>query len=248
MLNQRLEAILTLVNQQRKVSVADLAQRLDVSLVTMRKDLTTLEEQGLLRRHHGYALANDPDNLNFRLAQNYEVKSRIAVAAADLVPDQATIMIESGSTCALLAARLGEQGKRVTLITNSYYIADYVAEYSNLTVFVLGGRYQANAQVTVGPLTQELLKQFHVTQLFAGTDGFDPQWGFSSRDIQRNDIVRAMATQAETVTLLTDSTKFAQPSLVRQFTFDQVDRVITDRQVNEPTAVLLNHRVTLNLV
>jgi len=248
MLTERLERILQVVNQEHKVSVAKLAQDLEVSLVTMRKDLTTLENQGLLRRQHGFAMVNHPDNLNARLAENYEVKLQIATAAANRVADNATIMIESGSTCALLAATLGEQGKRVTIVTNSYYIADYVADYANLAVFVLGGRYQATAQTVVGPLTQQMLAHFHVGQLFVGTDGYDPQTGFSDRDINRNEIAQAMAQRADNVTVLTDSSKFQGPSLIHQFTTDQVDCLITDMALSQRMAVQLGTTMQVQLV
>ncbi|WP_056962688.1 DeoR/GlpR family DNA-binding transcription regulator [Levilactobacillus spicheri] len=248
MLNSRLEEILKVVNRQRKVAVTELARQLRVSVVTVRKDLTTLEDQGLLRRQHGFAVVNNPDNLNYRLAQHYEAKSRIARAAADLVADGATIMIESGSACALLAATLGEQGKHVTIVTNSYYIADYVANYPTLAVFVLGGRYQGTAQVVVGPLTQQMLTAFHVAQLFVGTDGYDHANGFSSRDIMRNEVAQAMARRAETVTVLTDSSKFQGASLMHQFALNEVDRVITDDSLSDAVARDLRAQTTLQLV
>lgn len=248
MLNQRLENILKLVNQAQKISVNALATQLDVSVVTIRKDLTLLESRGLLRREQGVAVVNQPDNLNFRLAQHYDAKQRIALAAAELVADDSTIMIESGSTCALLAAALGDQQKHVTIITNSYYIANYVAQYPFLEVFVLGGQYQPTAQVGVGPLTQQLLMNFHVQHLFVGTDGYEAMTGFSSRDIQRNEVVQAMATRADQLTILTDSTKFQRPSLIHQFRLDQVTRVITDTALAPSVATALKARVTLQTV
>lgn len=248
MLNQRLEAILRLVTDRQRVSVAELAKQLDVSVVTVRKDLTTLEQQGLLQRQHGFAVVNHPDNLNARLAQHYETKERIATLAAAAVTDDSTIMIESGSTCALLAATLGEQGKHVTIVTNSYYIANYVKDYPTISVFVLGGQYQPVSQVGVGPLTLQLLTAFHVEQLFAGTDGFDAQQGFSDRDVQRNQVVQAMAAQAATVTILTDSSKFTRPSLIHQFSLTQVDQVITDKQLAPETVRLLRQQLQLQMV
>lgn len=76
MKKNRSESILEFVNQHHQVAVSELAAAFDVSLVTIRKDLTTLEEKGLLKRHHGMATVNDSDDLNYRLAQNYEVKQK----------------------------------------------------------------------------------------------------------------------------------------------------------------------------
>ncbi|MFD1671089.1 DeoR/GlpR family DNA-binding transcription regulator [Agrilactobacillus yilanensis] len=245
-MNKRIDDLLQIVNQQQKIEVNELAQQLNVSKVTIRKDLTALEKKGLLRRQHGYAVINNPNDLNYRLAQNYEVKLKIAQAAADMVQDQATIMIESGSTCALLAEALGKQGKHVTIITISYFIANYVAQYTNLDVFVLGGKYQPDAQVVVGPLAKAVLANFRVTNLFIGTDGFDPTAGFFGNDIMRTDTVQAMAANAQKLIILTDATKFTQPSLVHQFSLPEVDTVITDQSLPAATAaVLAKNEVTV---
>ena len=167
-MNQRNEQLLEIVNQRKKVEVNELASLLEVSKVTIRKDLTELENRGLLQRQHGFAIINNPNNLNFRLAQNYDIKHKIAEAAATLVQDNETIMIESGSTCALLAEELGKSGKHVTIITISFFIANYVRNYDNITVYTLGGQYQSDAQVAVGPLTKTMLANFHTEKLFLG--------------------------------------------------------------------------------
>lgn len=99
----RLEKIIQLVFQKKKIDVNTLSEQLQVSKVTIRKDLDKLESKGLLRRVHGYAVLNSGDDLNVRLSYNYNIKRRIAEKAAELVQDNDTIMIESGSTCALLA-------------------------------------------------------------------------------------------------------------------------------------------------
>ncbi|ANK58893.1 DeoR family transcriptional regulator [Loigolactobacillus backii] len=239
---KRTEQLLEIVNQRKKINVSELAQLLNVSKVTVRKDLTLLEQHGLLQRKHGFAIINNPDDLNYRLAQNYDTKRQIAVKAANLVHDNETIMIESGSTCALLAEELGKQGKHVTIVTISYFIANYVEKFANLDIFLLGGKYQANSQVVVGPLTKKALVDFHVAKLFIGTDGFDPKQGFFGNDIMRTDTVQAMAANAEQLIILTDSSKFSGPSLIRQFTLDEVSRVITDNQLPAATTTLLEQR------
>lgn len=231
MSTKRSDKLLEIVNQKQKIAVNDLSDMLNVSKVTIRKDLSDLEKKGLLVRKHGYAIINDPTKLNYRLAQNYDVKQQIAQAAASLVGEQETIMVESGSTCALMVQELGRQKRHVTVITNSYFIADYVADYSNITVFVLGGKYQAEAEVVVGPLAKSVLANFHVDKLFVGIDGFDPQRGFFCRDIMRADIVEAMVQNANKVIILSDSSKFARYSLVKLSGFEQTNMVITDDSI-----------------
>lgn len=239
-MNQRNEQLLEIVNQRKKVEVNELANLLEVSKVTIRKDLTELENRGLLQRQHGFAIINNPNNLNFRLAQNYDIKHKIAEAAATLVQDNETIMIESGSTCALLAEELGKSGKHVTIITISFFIANYVRNYDNITVYTLGGQYQSDAQVAVGPLTKTMLANFHTEKLFLGIDGFDRNYGFYGNDIMRTDTVHAMADNADKTYILTDSSKFELTSTVHQLPFQQVDTVITDNQLSKEAHRVLN--------
>jgi len=241
MAHERREQIIQIVNQQRKVAVTELARTTGVSLVTIRKDLTELEAEGLLIRQHGFAMINNPNDLNYRLAQHHVQKTRIARAAAELVADKSTIMIESGSACALLAETLGQQEKHVTIVTNSTYIANLAASYPNLTLFVLGGQYQPESQVTVGALTKQLLQSFHVEQLFVGTDGFDPAAGFTGADIQRTEVVQEMAHRAEQLIVLTDASKFKRPSLIHQFSLPDVSTVITDDSVTAGVMMVLRH-------
>ncbi|RRK11465.1 DeoR/GlpR transcriptional regulator [Lactiplantibacillus garii] len=248
-MNQRNEQLLQLVNQHKKIEVNRLADLLQVSKVTIRKDLTQLENRGLLRRQHGFAIINNPNNLKFRLAQNYDTKRQIAHAAAQLVADNETIMIESGSTCALLAEELAQSKKNVTIITISFFIANYVRDYHNVKVNVLGGEYQSEAQVAVGPITKAVLTNFHTSKLFVGVDGFDGTYGFYGNDIMRADTCQAMAANADQTYILTDSSKFSTRSTVRQLALDQVYEVITDDQLPTTAAQQLrDHHLKLQTV
>ena len=118
-MTDRQTKVLEIVTQQKKVEVAALSEMLGVSQVTIRKDLDALESMDLLVREHGYATVGNMSDIWNRLAVRYDVKQKLAQAAADLVSDGETIMIESGSSCALLAACLSETKKEVTIITNS---------------------------------------------------------------------------------------------------------------------------------
>ena len=118
-MNDRHTKIVEIVNKAVKIEVNSLADMLGVSSVTIRKDLDQLEMKGLLSREHGYAVRRNEDDINNRLAIRYETKVRIAKAAAAMVSSGETIMIESGSSCALLAGELARSDKDITIITNS---------------------------------------------------------------------------------------------------------------------------------
>ncbi|MGT2722434.1 DeoR/GlpR family DNA-binding transcription regulator [Streptococcus porcinus] len=236
----RLEKIIQLVSDHKRIDVNSLSKHLGVSKVTVRKDLDKLESKGLLHREHGYAVLNSGDNLNVRLSYNYNIKRKIAEKAAELVQDNDTIMIESGSTCALLAEVLCQTKRNIKIITNSCFIANFLRQYDSCQIILLGGNYQPNSEVTVGPLLKQMVDLFHVDRVFAGTDGFSPKIGFMCKDMMRCESVQYMADAAEETIILTDSSKFLKASLVQQLSLERVGRVITDQNLDKESQQLLN--------
>ena len=161
-MNNRQARIIELLEEEKRIEVTRLSQLLKVSQVTIRKDLDVLETNGIVKREHGYAALNDSDDINLRLAYKFETKQKIAKAAANLVQDGQTVMIESGSSCALLAQELATTKKDITIITNSAFIAGYIRKISNVSIILLGGQYQNESQVMVGPLVAECAHNFFV--------------------------------------------------------------------------------------
>lgn len=229
----RSEEIIKIVSDAKKIEVNKLAQLLDVSNVTIRKDLDKLEEKGIINRQHGFAVINNTDDINFRLAKNYDLKRKIALKAAENILDGDVIMIESGSTCALLAEELAFNRKNITLITNSVFIANYVRKSDAIKVILLGGEYQSNSQVNVGPLIKKVVDEFYVDKLFIGIDGFDEVRGFRSNDIDRSDTTHLMSAAAKEVIILTDASKFQQNGTVTEFSFSEISKVYTDGSISD---------------
>ena len=229
----REEEILAIVSKKKKIEVNELSERLNVSKVTIRKDLDKLESRGLLHRQHGYALLNNMDDINYRLAQNYDLKRKIALEASKIVADGEVIMIESGSTCALLAEELAFNRNDITIITNSCFIASYVRKAETVKVILIGGEYQKESQVNVGPLVKQVINEFYVDKIFVGIDGFDKRRGFTGSDITRCDTTRMLATAAEQTIVLTDSSKFSQNGVVSEFAFSEISQVFTDGKIEK---------------
>lgn len=232
-MNNRQARIIELLEEEKRIEVTRLSQLLKVSQVTIRKDLDVLETNGIVKREHGYAALNDSDDINLRLAYKFETKQKIAKAAADLVQDGQTVMIESGSSCALLAQELATTKKDITIITNSAFIAGYIRKISNVSIILLGGQYQNESQVMVGPLVAECVRNFFVDILFAGTDGYVSGNGFTGNDFMRAQAVRDMARQAREVVLVTDSSKFTKTGVVALVDLHQISKVITDQGIPE---------------
>lgn len=227
-IDARLSRILELVIDQGRVEVAELSDQLGVSQVTVRKDLDRLEARGLVARSHGYATVASADDLSGRLAYHYDIKTRIAAAAAQSVAEGEIVMIESGSCCALLADRLASTRRGVTIVTNSAFIAEFIRKSPYANVVLLGGNYQNESQVVVGPLTRAAAAGFHVSKLFIGIDGFTAAGGFTGKDHLRAETVQDMAASADSVIVLSESAKFTRQGVVPLLGPEHVRAVYTD--------------------
>lgn len=238
-MNERHAKILDLLTEYKKIEVTRLSKLLNVSQVTIRKDLDQLEATGILIREHGYAKLNESDDINNRLAYRYDIKQKIAIKAADMVKNGETIMIESGSCCALLALEIAKNKHDVTIITNSAFIADYIRKMGQVKIILLGGEYQNESQVMVGPITKKCVETFFVDKLFIGTDGFSEKSGFTGNDFMRGETVKDMVKQANKVIVVTDSDKFGRVGLVKLIETNEVSYVITDNKIPKTSETYL---------
>ncbi len=177
--------------------VADLATRLRVSEVSVRKSLNELEKQGLVRRYHGEARLYDGDDIPFRMHVHYAEKQAIAARAADLVSEGDTILLEAGSAIAMFAQRIRD--------ARSF-------RGSKAKVIVLGGLYQEESESLVGPSVCEAIGGIGFSRAFLGISGYTFANGFMLNDMGRADVSRAIIARAALcgakTWILTDSSKF----------------------------------------
>ncbi len=235
----RANRILSILSERKKIDVSELAAVLQVSQVTARKDLDALEAKGFIRRVHGFAELNTTDHISSRLAYHYEEKRRIAECAAELVRSGDTVMIESGSCCAILADLLAKKCSSLTIVTNSAFIAEYVRSCQHIQVVLLGGIYQHDAQCLVGPMLRENAANYHVRYFFIGTDGWSERFGFTNKDPLRAQAVRDMSCACDEMVVLTESEKFASVGTVPLNVKEQPRYVITDAALPEQERDLL---------
>ncbi|MDR3123903.1 MAG: DeoR/GlpR family DNA-binding transcription regulator [Treponema sp.] len=231
--------ILEMVSSRQKLEVSVLAKLLGVSKVTVRKDLAELEQMGVLRREHGYAVIGAVDDIGRRLAYHYDLKKRIAQAAAQIVADGETVMIESGSCCALLAEELANTKREITIITNSAFIANHIRHAFHAKIILLGGDYQGEAQVVTGPIAIKCAEDFFTDKFFIGADGFTEKFGFTGRDHLRAVTVQGIAKQARQVMVLTESEKFHHQGVVGLVRIADITAVYTDDHIPPETEDLL---------
>ena len=185
------------------------------------------------RSREDLARANELQAEIFHGISRGEPAERLLLKAIESMAlrDGDTVMIENGSCCALLAAELASQGRDVTIVTNSAFIAAYVRDAASVQTVLLGGIYQKDAQTTVGPMVRQCVEGFFVDLLFVGTDGFSERTGFTNCDQMRAQAVRDMASHAERVVILTESEKFGRHGTVPLALGEKDVCVITDDRI-----------------
>ncbi|MBN1791952.1 MAG: DeoR/GlpR transcriptional regulator [Bacteroidales bacterium] len=231
MLNERQSKILQLLDRDSQTSVRELAVLLGVSSVTIRQDLNFLEGEGLLKRIHGGAVMKDADDIANRLGINYEKKLRIARKVATYIHDGETILIESGSTNALLARELLK--KNVTIITTNVYIARQFRKKEQARIILLGGMYQHESESLVGKITRYCIDQINYDKAFIGVDGYTSKTGFTLRDLFRADISSYIIKKSKEVFVVTDSSKFGKSELTNICNACDIHHVATDSDLDK---------------
>ncbi|WP_160679030.1 DeoR/GlpR family DNA-binding transcription regulator [Clostridium sp. C8-1-8] len=237
-MNERQMKIFEILSKSPAVSVKELSIQLNVSEVTIRKDLSSLENEGLLKRTHGGAVQMSSDSIEKRIMFKYEEKLKIAKQAAKLVKEGETVLIEAGSTNALLAKELSNKD-RVHIITNSLYIANTLKSNRNVKVTLLGGELQEEAETMVGPLTKLCLSMLAVNKAFIGMDGFSEKLGFTCGDFLRAEVAKEMCYRAENIIILAEASKFNNVGMTSVVDLSKVSIVITNDGIDESKTNIL---------
>ncbi len=214
-----------------QVDVNALSKELGVSEVTIRNDLTKLEEKKMLIRARGGAIKLDGVGKDFHLAdknkQHYQEKQRIGQAAAALVEDNDTIILDSGTTTIEIAKHLSHI-KNLTVITNALNVANEVASYDNTTVIIPGGVLRKNSLSLIGAAAGESFKNYFCDKLFLAVDGFSTAHGLSTPNVDEAHLNRIMIEISKKVIVVSDSSKFLRRSLALIAPVSKVDTVVTD--------------------
>lgn len=218
-----------------RVDVAELAVALDVSLETVRRDLTALERSGVLRRVHGGAipaeLMRHEPALAVRAAEHTGEKRRVAAAALGELEGASTVLIDAGSTTAMLAELL-PVGRDLVVVTNSVPIAMSLATRADLTLHLLGGRVRQRTLATVDAAALASLADLCVDVAFLGTNGVSVARGFTTADPAEAAVKRAMVGAARRAVVLADSSKVDDDQLARFATASEIEAVVLDSAVD----------------
>lgn len=235
---ERRQLILDAVVDGRSAGVVELASRLEVSEMTVRRDLARLAREGKLTRVRGGAIGV-PDEPPFTqiAVERLPQKERIGRAAAALVTDGQTVMVDIGTTTLQLARHL--RGRKVTVITSNLAVVDVLFPDPAVELVVLGGIVRRNYRSLVGMLAEDALRQLRADVSFLGASGIREDLSVMDSTIVEVPIKRAMIAAAERTVLLVDAAKFGMHGSVRVCSADDLDAVVTDAPAAHPGVATL---------
>jgi DeoR family transcriptional regulator of aga operon len=230
----RRSQILELIDKYGQVKVSDLSKMYNVSEVTIRNDLTQLEEKGLLIRARGGAfrahrVALD-HTLNVKIKKNQNEKQAIGKAAAALINDGETIILDSGTTTMEVARNLGTF-KELTVITNALNIAIELTQFPQIKLIIPGGFLRDKSLSLIGPIAENSIRNYYCDKFFIGVDGIDARYGISTPNADEAHLNKSMIDISREVIVVTDSSKFLKRSFAFIANSSSIDVVITDNGI-----------------
>lgn len=247
LVEERRRRIIELVEQAGRVTVDDLSKRFNISAVTIRGDLEALAQAGQLTRSHGGAVpaivTRMDTPLNIKEARRLAEKRRIGKAAARLINDGETIILDSGSTTAEIARQIRQRSWRsLTVITNALNIALELNGLSGVRVMMLGGMLRSSAYSLTGPDAEQALKRLSADRLFLGVDGLDPEVGVTTPDPEEATLNALMVRVSRETIAVLDGTKLGQRSLSVIVPVEALRTVITDTSAPAADVEALRNR------
>jgi DeoR family transcriptional regulator of aga operon len=236
-ISERHEIILGQLNAKGSLSVTELSTMLNVSEVTIRKDLTLLESENKLYRAHGKAIKMSPyisdRDVNIKEHQSPAEKRAIAKAAVELIEPNDSIIIASGTTVQYFAREINVEHGHLTVITSALNVASVLSKSSRIEVIQLGGIIRGSSLSAVGCDAERMLENFTGSKLFIGVDGIDPEHGLSTTNLLEANLNRAMINSAQKTIVLCDSSKFDRRGFSRICSIDEIDQIITDSGISQ---------------
>lgn len=228
--------------KHESVQVADLAALLDVSTVTIRKDLSELEKANKLYRSHGKAILINPyinnRSVNEKEKLNPEEKMMIGNAAARLITKDDSIIVASGTTVRAFASCI-KPIHRLTVVSASLQVSETLAADESIDIVQLGGTLRHSSQSVVGKYAEMPLADFCCSKLFLGVDGIDIDFGITTTDIREAELNRVMMRTAQKTIVLADSSKFRRRGFSKIADTEDIDIVITDAGIPDKIAQAL---------
>ncbi len=227
--------LLELVRARGFASLPELAQELDVSESTVRRDVELLEESGTAKRTHGGVFYTGPSpnlpHFELRHEMQWSKKRQIAKAAAQLIEDGDTVILDGGSTTYELAQML--VGRTLQVVTNSLPVANIFMASTTTELILVGGYVHSSTGVSLGPYADEMISRLNARRAVLSVAGITEQGLFNS-NLLLVETERAMMRAASEVIIVADSTKFGRQSLAQMCQLSDIHRLVVDHEISEP--------------
>jgi DeoR/GlpR family transcriptional regulator of sugar metabolism len=248
-LQERLDLILALLQEHGRVSVADLSRQFGVSSVTIRNDLTTLEQQGRLVRTHGGAMTRpnqsmEPPGFVLRKDLHFAEKERIGRAAAALIRDGESVALDASTTAWQIARHLKDR-RELTIITNGLFVALEFLDSPGVSVVMPGGALRVASASLVGDEGACILERYHVQKGFFGAGGFTLEEGLTDTNQYEVELKQRMVERSKEVIAVVDSSKWGHVTFASLASVEQLYQVIADNAAPTEMVTALRQRGTL---
>lgn len=231
----RKKIILNTINEQELITIQDIVRKCNVSEITIRRDLSELEKEGLLVRTHGGAvkskIANHLFTYDLKINQNWQKKEKICQIASNYINNNDIVFIDCGTTLFHLTKYI-KRFDSLVVITTSLPIVSELLDYSNIKLILIGGEVASERKAVYGPITNKNIVQYHADKAFIGADGVSLKNGLSSYDEKEAFITLRMAENADEVFLLCDSSKIEKNSFIKFAPFSKINHLITNNDAN----------------
>ncbi|MFD3155669.1 DeoR/GlpR family DNA-binding transcription regulator [Haloimpatiens sp. FM7330] len=232
---ERQQKILELLKDKNSIKVSQVCELLNVSESTIRRDLQEMEANNLLERTHGGAVtvektSFEPSFEEKKQEKNLE-KSNIGKAAADLIKDNDTVILDCGTTILEIAKNI--KAKNITVITNSIDIATELLNKKGIELIVTGGNLRLHTRAMVGPITEKILRNFRVDKVFLGANGISIKEGVTTPNFIEAQTKRTMIEVSKKIIVVSDSSKFDKVSLSVVCNLKDIDKIITTNDIDE---------------
>jgi DeoR/GlpR family transcriptional regulator of sugar metabolism len=235
--SERRSKIMHLLQDKQRLTVKELAFKIGVSEATLRSDLNQMEEEGLLTRTHGGAILNEfasnETSFSARAKRNQKQKRLIAEKALDFVVEKQCILLDASSTTTELAYLLKQKNIRLTVVTSGVKAALELNENPNITVILIGGMLTKGSTSLEGTLGIDLLDQVNIDLMFTSANGFTPESGLTDFNLYEVQLKRELVKKSKVVIALIDHSKIGTVSSGVFAKTDQVNTIITDKEIEE---------------
>lgn len=227
---QRHQFILDQLRSKGRIYVSDVAKHLQVTEVTIRRDLAALEKNGLLKKTYGGAVLSGSEinvSVRYRQTRNLAAKKIIGKLASELIADGENIYLEAGSTCYEIIPYLATK-KGLTIIVNSLYLMSRLHEQVQHKIIILGGQYRPERMDMIGPTAELGVSQLSGYTAFTGADDIDVEAGISGADVATVSFTKMVLKKANKVVFVGDRSKFDNPALYKIADLDDLDAIVTN--------------------